>query len=236
MSDRSEPDGRTSTPVQVVIRRIVTQKRQSCERSVNTFSLSQGVQQRLSGKARTSRRPCKAAAPKHPHLHQHPHTCLYPLVLRVWTFIRVSRLYVLIFLPNLYLHPKYLPSRLARISLASCTWWYFGESWSAFLVDSLKNHQRDQDHLPLPGHSIKERFSRFFPRLFFFSSFFSLTFDGKYSRNYRLRRRQKRFLYVELSDDTSLELIGCCSSRQRRFLTFFLACFYFIFLRDRPRF
>lgn len=30
----------------------------------------------LSGKARTSRRPCKAAAPKRPHLHPHPQLLL----------------------------------------------------------------------------------------------------------------------------------------------------------------
>ena len=63
-------------------------KRRSCERSVNAFSLSQGVQQSLSGKARTSRRPCKAAAPKHPHLHQHPHahthTYVHPRIF--WCF------------------------------------------------------------------------------------------------------------------------------------------------------
>ena len=149
-------------------------KRRGCERSVNAFSLSQGVQQRLSGKARTSRRPCKAAAPKHPHLHQHPPThthththihirassCL--LVLRARTFIHV---YALIFLPSMHLRPKYLyPSRLARFAHLMILRRIV---FSIPRRDSLKNRAEE---IGIP----RSWFSRFFLRslsLFLFSFF-----------------------------------------------------------------
>lgn len=99
---------------------IVSQKQWCCERSVNAFSLSQGVQQSLSlplslslsGKARTSRRPCKAAAPKHPHLHLH----LQPLLRGMDLYSQSARTHI----PSqpVYIHvlSKYKIRRLATAS------------------------------------------------------------------------------------------------------------------------